>query len=275
MRRLSIALVAPLTLLAFAAAAAPKHNPTPLPVIYHARTTAFCSALSQHVKPVVGMMIENDHTLSQSPPLFKRYNRDLDQRDPQDQDAGLAERDLTLYHLEQLVGPTAKNVLAIERELEDPNVFPPKPQTEDDKLLDEMRDQLMKTLAAQAATMDLINGYVTTQQLAELQHEGTEGANINAINGGDLAPGSTTAPTTPNPLLVDQEQAAGLAPNPYTIDPLAIPGIAGSVGNTPVTRLLDAIQYVREMTQQRENLVAQTIVQAARGCRAPATPSPH
>lgn len=268
-------LAAPLALVAFAAAAAPKQKPTPLPVIYHAHTTALCSALTQHVKPVIGMMIQNDRELSQSPPLFQRYNRDLDQRDPQDQDAGSAERDLTLYHLEQLVGPTAKNVIAIERELEDPSVFPPNPKTADEKLLDEMRDQLLKALAAQAATMDLVNGYVATQQLAELQHEGTEGANTNAITGGDQAPGSTIAPTTPNPLLVDQEQSAGLAPNPYSIDPLAIPGIAGSVGTTPVTRLLGAIQYVRQMTQQRENLAAQTIVQAARGCRGPATPAPH
>jgi hypothetical protein len=274
-RRLTIALASPLALVAFAAAAVPKHTPTPLPVIYHAHTTALCSALSQHVKPVVGMMIENDRELAKSPPLFKRYNRDLDERDPQDQDAGVADRDLTLYHLEQLVGPTAKNVLAMERELEDPTVFPPNPKTADERLLDQMRDQLLKALAAQAATMDLVNGYVTTQQLAELQHEGTEGANINAINGGDLAPGATMAPTTPNPLIVDQQQVAGLAPNPYTIDPLSIPGIAGSVGNTPVTRLLDAIQYVRQMTQQRENIAAQTIVEAARGCRPPATPAPH
>ncbi len=253
---------------------AAKHTPTPLPVIYHTRTSELCSALVKHIKPILGMMEQNDATIAQSPPLFRRYMRDLDNRDPQSQSAGSAERDLTLYHLEQLVGPLAKNVLAIQRELEDPNVFPPNPTTDDQKKLDEMRDTLLKALATQAATLDLINGYVNTQQLAELQHEGTQGSNINAINGGDLAPGSTPNPATPNPLLVDPSQVAGIAPNPYSIDPLSIPGVAGSVGDTPLSRLLDAIQWIRQETAQRERIAAQPIIRAATSCRA-AAQTPH
>jgi hypothetical protein len=254
---------------------APKRTPPPLPIIYHTQTSALCSALVQHIKPIIGMMQQNDLTISQSPPLFRRYNDDLANQDPHDPSADAGERDLTLYHLEQLVGPLSRNVLAIQRVLEDPNVFPPNPTTDDQRKLDEMRDSLLKALAAQAATMDLISGYVSTQQLAELQHEGTEGANINAIQGGDLAPGSSPNPATPNPLLVDPNQVAGISPNPYSIDPLSIPGIAGSVGNTPVSRLLAAIQWIRAETQQRENAAAQPIIRAANACRAAATSSPR
>jgi hypothetical protein len=259
-------------------AAKPKPTPMPkLPVIYRAQATELCSALAHHVKPVVGMMLENDNTIAQSPPLFQRYNRDLYDIDSQDRNANVAERDLTLYHLEQLITPLAKNVIAMQRELEDPNTFPPHPRNSDERKLSKMRDELLKALAAQSVSLDFISGYVDTQQLAELQHEGTEGADINAINGGDLAPGSTPDPATPNPLFVDPNQVAGLAPNPYTLDPLSIPGIAGSVGNTPVSRLMSALQYVRAMTQQRENIAAQSIMQAANTCRtrAGSTPFPR
>lgn len=254
----------------------PKSKASPLPVIYHTGTNALCSALVHHIKPVIGMMEQNDYTIAQSPPLFHRYNADLANRDPNDSESNRAERDLTLYHLEQLVGPLAKNVIAMQRELENPNVFPPHPTTEQERQLDEIRDELLKALAAQAVTLDLVSGYVNTQQLAEVQHEGTEGANINAITGTELGPGATAAPTTPNPLLVDPSQVAGLAPNPYSMDPLSVPGIAGSVGNTPVTRLLDAIQWIRGETERREDVAAEPIIQAAKACRAAAaTPTPH
>lgn len=254
---------------------APRRTPTPLPIIYHARTSPLCAALVQHIKPIIGMLEQNDATIAKSPPLFHRYDQDLANRNAQGEGGEVGERDLTLYHLEQLVTPLANNVLAIQQELENPTTFPPNPQNDDEKKLDEMRDALLKALATQAVALDLINGYVTTQQLAELQHEGTQGANINAINGGDLAPGSSPNPATPNPLLVDPNQVAGLAPNPYTIDPLSIPGITGTVGNTPISRLLEAMTWIQAETTRRENVAAEPIIQAANACRAAAAASPH
>jgi hypothetical protein len=252
-----------------------ERTPTPLPIIYHTKTSALCSALIEHIKPIIGMMQENDATIAKSPPLFHRYDQDLANRNPQSQTMGLGERDLTLYHLEQLISPLANNVLAIQRELDNSTVFPSTPRNDDEKALDQMRNALLKALATQAVALDLISGYVDTQQLAELQHEGTEGANINAVNGGDLAAGASPNPATPNPLLVDPSQVAGVAPNPYTIDPLSIPGITGSVGNTPITRLLEAMDWIRAETARRENVAAQPIIEAARTCRAAAASSPH
>jgi len=240
-------------------------TPTPPPVIYHGEVRPLCAALSQHVKPVIGMMLQNDRTIAQSPPLFKRYNQDVADEDPHDRYSNTGARTLTLYHLEKLVGPLAKNVLAMQKELGDPNTFPPKPQNGDDKQLDQLRDALLKALAVQAVTLDLINGFVTTQQLADMQHEGLSGPAINAIQGSDLGPGSTPDPATPNPMLVDPNQA-GVAPNPYTFDPLAVPGITGSVGNTPITRLLSAIIWTQQEAQRREDAAAQSIMQVVHEC---------
>ncbi len=250
------------------------HMPYPAPsVIYHGVARPLCAALVRHVRPVVGMMLENDRTISKSPPLFSQYNRDLADLGANGEAADQAERDLTLYHLEQLVTPLANNVNAMQRELASQNVFPSHPQTDDEKTLDEMRGELLKALATQAVALDIINGYVQTQQLAELQQEGASGAESRAINGSDTTYSPT--PTTPDPLLQDPHQA-GIAPNPYAIDPLAIPGITGSVGTTPVTRLMAAIAWLRAETTRRENIAAQTVGAVAHSCSAhPTEPRSH
>jgi hypothetical protein len=247
-----------------AKAAHPLPTPTP-PIIYHGVARPLCAALVRHVRPVVGMMLENDHTIGKSPSLLSQYNRDLDDVQANGSSASQAERDLTLYHLEQLVTPLANNVNAMQRELEDPSVFPPNPQGDDEKMLDAMRAELLKALATQAVALDLINGYVQTQQLAELQQEGTGASEMHAITGTDVTYSPT--PTTPNPMLQDSH-GAGLAPNPYAIDPYAVPGITGSVGSTPVTRLVSAMHWLQAETTRRENIAAQTIGTVAGSCRA-------
>jgi hypothetical protein len=254
---------------------AAHQTPLPPPVIYHGQASPLCDALARHIKPVIGMMMENDRTIAHSPPLFHRYDQDLANvnQSGSDADSSTAERDLTLYHLEQLVGPLANNVLAMQRELEDPSVFPPNPQTDDQRRLDALRNELLKALATQAVSLDLINGYVQTQQLAQMQHEGLSGGNINAITQHDTT--YSPNPATPDPLIAGHDQA-GLSPNPYEIDPLSIPGIAGSVGNTPLSRLMAALQWVRQQTNERENIASHSIVEAANSCaRRAATPSPH
>lgn len=260
----------------------PTHARTPGPgptIIYHGSVSPLCAALGQHIRTVVGMMIQNDRTIGQSPPLFAEYNRALaDVADVNGQNepnpGSQAARDLTLYHLEQLVGPLANNVNAMQHELEDATVFPPNPRTDDERRLDQMRDELLKALAVQAVSLDIINGYVQTQQLAELQQEGTNGADINAITNPSQL--STPSAATPDPILHDQN-SAGLSQNPYSFDPLAVPGITGSVGTTPVTRLIEAMHWLQQETTRRENIASQTIVHVASGCaaRSAATPSPH
>lgn len=255
------------------------HRATPQPgptIIYRGSISPLCAALGQHIKTVVGMMLQNDRTIAQSPPLLTEYNRDLADVDWQNNPnpGSQAERNLTLYHLEQLVGPLANNVNAMQRELDDTSVFPPNPRTDDERRLDQMRDELLKALAVQAVSLDVINGYVQTQELADLQQAGTTGSDINAITNPSQL--STPNPPTPDPMLHDPHNA-GVSQNPYSFDPLAVPGITGSVGTTPVTRLVSAMHWLQQETTRRENIASQTIVHVASGCAAAqnATPSPH
>lgn len=249
-------------------------SPSPEPsIIYHASVSPLCAALVHHVAPVIAMITQNDQTIARSPSLFSRYNRDLSDVNSQGDPSSASERDMTLQHLAQLVGPLANNVNAINRELENTAVFPTNPKTDEEKMLDEMRDELLKTLAAQAVSLDLINGYVQTQQLAEMQHEGLQGSSISAITGADTTYNAGTP--SPNPLLQDPNQA-GLQQNPYTMDPASVPGITGSVGVTPLSRLISALRWLQQETTRRENIAATTIGGAVNICRArAATPSPH
>src|SRR5580700_1987089 len=48
---------------------------TPPPQIYHVVTTALCARLHERVRPAVAMILQNDQTISKSPPLFKKYQQ--------------------------------------------------------------------------------------------------------------------------------------------------------------------------------------------------------
>src|ERR1700678_107542 len=149
-----------------AAATAPAPTPTPnLPEIYHTGSRPLCSALATTVRPVLGMLLQNDQTSARSPPLFGDYIK----MSAAGSDSG---RDMSIHRLNNLVTPLVQNTLAIQKLLEDPSIFPPKAQNADDQRLIAIKDQLLKTLATQQASLDIINGFVQTQQLGEMQHEG-------------------------------------------------------------------------------------------------------
>ncbi|MGH7736528.1 MAG: hypothetical protein ACREMP_01470 [Candidatus Tyrphobacter sp.] len=250
-----------------------RHVPSPQPsVIEHAQVRPLCSALVHHIAPAIAMMTQNDATIARSPGLLTRYERDLDNENQEGDPGDTAARDMTLEHLEALVGPLANNVNAINSELSNTQTFAQHPSNSDERELDALRDQLLKALATQAVALDIINGYVQTQRLADMQHEGLQGAEINSIQNSDTTVHAQQP--TPNPLLVDPNQA-GIQQSPYEMDPLDVPGITGSVGNTPLSRLVDAMQWLRRETTRRENIASSTIIRAARSCAPRVAPSSH
>ena len=87
---------------------------------------------------------------------------------------------MALLALENLVRPIANNVIAIQTILSNPQLTTPTGREDDDKRLADMRAKLLKTLAAQNASLDIISGFVDTQQMADLQHAGQE--YINEVN---------------------------------------------------------------------------------------------
>ncbi|MHB8147514.1 MAG: hypothetical protein ACYDGM_09700 [Vulcanimicrobiaceae bacterium] len=265
---LALALAAPIGVPAAQAAGTsatpvPSELGTPPPEIGRVVSRPVCAALRKRIAPSIARMLQNDRTISKSPPLFTQFNYEIDDATSESIDNN-ASKNMLLMHMEQLVPSLANNIIDIKKLLEDPNYIPAYAATTSDaKLMEQIRQKLLSALAGQELALDIINGFVTTQQLGDMQHEGM--GYINAItNGGSTSQEQAMkAQPTADPMLHDPN-AAGLPADPYTIDPAAVPGL--SVGYNPVTRLLGALQWSRRETASRENVAAKDIVHAVALC---------
>lgn len=239
---------------------------TPPPEIIHVYSRPLCTALRKRVGPSIGMMLQNDRIIAKGPQLFKDYNMAYGNKEE-------GARNIALLRMENLVGPLATNVLAIKKQLADPELFPPGAQNADQAQALKMKDQLLRALAMQEAALDVVNGFVVTQQMGDLQH--ADEALLKSIaEGGDVqVKNSQSNFATPDPLFHDPNYA-GLKPDNYSIDPTTLPGL--TLGYNPVTRLHDALTWTQGETKSREDVAAQTVTRVAQSCAAgtTATPSP-
>ena len=245
------------------------------PQIIHLYTRHICSVLSKTIAPAIGMMLQNDKTIAKSPDIFKDYNFAMGY-------GSQGSQDMALMRMENLVGPLADNVVAIHKQLDDQNAFPPVPRTQDDRHLLQLKDELLKTLASQEASLDIINGFVTTQQLSEMQHEGFGYigaiANPDTKNAGqsqqNTVGGSLLA--TPPPGYQEENATlsnAGLPSNPYEIDLARLPGL--TLGYNPVTHLRDGVLWTQSDAQKNEDVLSHDVIQTANECKAQTTVVPN
>src|SRR5215469_13784733 len=180
---LALATIAPSPPLAVAAGTAnsPAPDRTPPPQIIHIITRPLCSELHKHIAPAVGMMLQNDATIAKSPDLFKRYNQGAnmginnDVSEAAGAPAGVnvgtkmndsiftPQQQMALLGMENLVSPIANNIIAIKKILASPALTLGTGSPEDDKKLQEIKAKLLKALAAQEASLDIVNGFVDTQ----------------------------------------------------------------------------------------------------------------
>jgi hypothetical protein len=261
------------------AAAAPTPSPTisPLPEIYHTITRPLCSALHTKVAPSIAMMQQNDVTIAKSPKFFQDYvTAQFNQSDPS--------KTMALLHLENLVTPLVQNVLAIQKLLDDPSVFPDNPQTDDDKRKAELKAQLLQALAAQQGALDIINGFVDTQNMADMQHQGfgyigaITGTGSTQNGGGPNAAQNGMLGASPDPLhpqVFDTTAInAGLPPNPYEYNLADVPGLA--LGYNTVSHLKDGVIWTQSEGQKSEQALAKTIFADVNICNGDQpSPSPN
>ena len=228
---------------------------TPPPTITTVTSRPFCSALRNNIGPAIGALLQNDGIIRQGPKLLSDYNRAIGNGEN-----GTASKDMTLLQMENMVGPLVGNVKAVQKALEDPAVFHNPPRTADERRLLVLRDEIFNAVAMQNASLDIINGLVTTAQLGEIQHAG-EGI-VSSING-DVDQSKMMGTATPNPLTVDPN-AAGLPQDPHFIDPTTLPGL--SLGYNPITRLNEGLKYTIVQAGSRENAAAPHVMEAVRLC---------
>lgn len=245
---------------------APSTSGTPPPQIYHIVTTALCARLHEVVRPAVAMVLENDRSIAKSQPLFKKYAQAaFASGDP----TGFAGGDsinvdspgtnMALEQMSDLVLPTAHNLISAQTLLDDQKFLAPTGNSTDDATLALIKKQLLETLAFQSASLDLINGFVQTQQMGDLQHVGTEYlAEISGSQNEANAPISAT----PNPW--QDPNTPGITQNPYAFDPTTIPGLA--VGYNPLTKIQGGLQWVQDETAKREDTAGKTISAALAQC---------
>lgn len=283
---MTVRLTAAFALAAFAAlgagvstaATAPTPAPTPLKTITHLHSSPLCTGLRRAIGPAIGKVLQNDGYIARSRPMFQDYvqNSTLGSK------AGV---DMDVMHMESLIGPLVQNTQAIERYLNDP-ILKRKAATDSDKELIEMRKHLQAVLDQQKNALDLISGFVDTQQMGELQASGHE--YDKAINGSDQSTKSqqataiatpAAAPTTePNSLL-----NAGLASSPSdprSSDP-RYSGTNNTVGYNPLKAFDQQVGVYQQAIGASEELAAKAVVAAVPQCGGTvppaarvATPSP-
>ncbi len=253
-------------------AAGATPTPTPPPQIYHIVTRPLCAELHEHIAPAIGMMLQNDATIKKSPNLFKRYNdaalegdnSTATQNNPAGRDPGgplNPSQNMALQGMENLIRPIANNIIAIQTMLDSPHLLTGTGRQDDDKQLQNIREKLLKALAVQNASLDIISGFVDTQQMADLQHAGEE--YISSIAQPDVSGAQISTPGPLNPLAANPNYA-GLPPNPYDIDLANVPGL--TLGYNPVTRLLEALHWTIDQTATRENEAANAVMSSAAVC---------
>jgi hypothetical protein len=237
---------------------------TPPPQIYHIVTTALCARLRQSIRPAIAMVLQNNLTIAKSPPLFKKYQRAVFENGVATSAGGDSinnqspATNMTLQQMSYLVFPISRNLIASQTLLDDPKFVQPTGSASDDALLAKIRSQLLETIAFQSASLDIINGFVATQQMGEIQHAGQEF--LGAIQGTDAT--YHTVRVTPNQF--QDPSSPGLPPNPYAFDVAQVPGLA--VGYNPLSRIMDGLQWLQLETAKREDTAGTTISAANSQC---------
>ena len=178
----------------------PTPAPTPLKTISHLHVLRMCTGLRRSIYPAVGRVLQNDKVIADSRPLFQDYVK-------QSATNTQAAVDLDVVRLERLIDPLVKNTQAIERLLNDP-IYPLHAASQSEQDLLDMRTHLQDVLAQQKRALDLVSGFVDTQQMGELQNAGHEFDSATAPDKQSSPPPQAAPTTAPNDIL-----SAGI-PNP-------------------------------------------------------------
>jgi len=145
--------------LAAAVVASPLPGPSPAPqpalkVIGSVRSTPFCTELHEIIGPAIVGVLANDDLIASSKPAFATLYHD-------DILAGSEARaHFDLYRLEKLETPIIANVKRLDALLE---------RKPDDPKLQAMRAKLQAVAVQQKASLNVISGFVATEQLGEMQ----------------------------------------------------------------------------------------------------------
>jgi hypothetical protein len=250
-------------------AAKPVATATPLRTIYHTRVSPMCTVLGKVIGPAIGKVLQSDKYIANSKPLF----RDFTKASASGQSQGA--QDLAVARLETLIGPLVKNTQAVDKLLNDPYAFPKVAYSDDDQKLLQMRDQLRVVNEQQKRALDVISGFVDTQQLGELQaagHDYDAALKADASNRGQTPNPAPTEPPAPilNAGVNNESNDPARAVDPRYKNTGSI------VGANPLNVFENAIASYQQDIQGSEQDAAKTVVSAIPRCggHVPGQPAP-
>lgn len=239
-------------------ASSPPPSELKLPVIIHVIARPLCTGLHRAIGPAVGLILQNNAIIAKSQPLFDDYVKyNIEGK------SGRAARQLAQVKMEYLVGPLVKNTAKIDKILSNPEIFN-NGAGNDSRYLNQIKNKLNDALSVQKMALDLINGFVSTRQLADMQHSGFE--YLSVINGAKEIQNNPDATPSPNSNFYN-ENYAGLAPRnlgPGTMNLNNLPGL--SIGYNPIKAISTAMRLVRKDMTQQQNAAAPEIITAAHIC---------
>jgi len=242
-----------------AAVSAPKPAPTPLKTITHMHVSPMCTALGKVIGPAIAKVLQNDKYIANSKPLF----HDFTQASATGQNG--AAKDMAVERLETLIGPLVKNTQAIDKLLSDPYAFPKVAYSDDDQKLLQMREQLRAVNEQQKKALDVISGFVDTQQLGELQaagHEYDAALRAKPTNAGQTP---NPAPTAPPADVLNAGVSNDKNDPARAIDP-TYKNTGSLVGANPLNVFENAISSYQQDIAGSEQDAAKTVVSAVPRC---------
>lgn len=242
-----------------AAVSAPAPAPTPLRTITHIRTTPLCTGLHRIIGPAIGKELQNDKIIASSKPMFHDFVHATAANQSK------ASQDMAVMHLESLIGPLVKNTEAVDRLLNDPYAFPKVAYSDGDRKLLQMRAQLQAVNDQQKRALDLISGFVQTQQLGELQQSGHEYDSALVANPKPQNGSTQPAPTAP-PVGVLSAGVSNAKNDPSRAADPRYKNTDALVGANPLNVFENAITSYQGDIQTTEQDAAKTVVSAVPLC---------
>ncbi|MGZ6159611.1 MAG: hypothetical protein ACXWMZ_08970 [Vulcanimicrobiaceae bacterium] len=242
---------------------APTPPLVPLKTIANVRSTPFCSALRETVAPAIAALIGNDDLISASPRGFAAYSKDAYFWQSN------ASATLDVARIESLITPIVKNTKSVEALLSS-HRFSATPQSDDDTALVRIRDRLRDVLTQQKRALNIISGFVDTEQLESIAQDDPP-ARLPFVP--LLAPpkDQNAMPAIPGIELIPRG-----TPLPPTLD--AIDEIRKTYGtlfsSTPVTPIIQDMAATQIATATTEALAAQSVLEAVPKCAPAPSPTP-
>jgi hypothetical protein len=240
-------------LLGVTVAATPAPSPaplTPLKVIGSVRSTPFCTTLREAIGPAIAAVLSNDDLIASSKPAFTTlYHDDVLARSE-------ARAHLDMNRLESLITPIIVNVKRVD------SLLASKPN---DPKLQAMRDKLQAVLAQQKESLNVISGFIATEQMGEIQLEGPPD------NWAGVFSAKPPAASRPGPGLAQPPAAKNLFSagvhnvNPGPRDPRYDAANVGPTYN-PFSPLVAQIEEQRAAAQSSESEAAKLVTDAVKEC---------